>query len=96
MAGFDLETQRSAKMPGMTVNGGTFEFSSGSQTIDVPTTMIHAFGGMAVADITVTTDPQQTTSAYKVGDVSNSSVTFIRAGGFVDEDARMSYWLWGY
>lgn len=97
MAGFDwAETQRSAQMPNMKVNGGTFEFSSGSQTIDVPTTLSKVMGGLATADLTATTDVQQTMLAFRIGDVSNGAVTFIRAGGFLAEDARMAYWLLGY
>lgn len=96
MAGFDADTQRSAQLPNVKMNFGMFEFSSGSETIDVPTTLAKAFGGAAMADLTATTDPQQTMVGYKVGDVSNGAVTFTRGGGHVDEDARMSYWLFGW
>jgi hypothetical protein len=78
------------------VDFGTFEFSSGSTTIDVPTTLARALLGLAIADFSVTTKPQQTLFATKVGDVSNCAVTFMRLGGFSDEDARMSYLLGGY
>ena len=61
MSGFDwADTQRSVQLPNVKVNFGTFEFSAGSQTIDVPTTLAKAFGGMAAADFTSVTDPQQT------------------------------------
>jgi hypothetical protein len=96
MAGFDLETQRHAKMVGLCVDGGRFDFSSGSATIDVPTCLASALFGLAMADLTAANSPQQTTLAYKVGDVSNGAVTFVRAGGAVNEDARMSYWLGGW
>lgn len=96
MAGFDLENQRTAQLVGMKLNTGTFDFSSGSSTVDVPTTLSHAIMGMAHADLTATNDTQVTMLGYKVSDVSKGAVTFIRAGGFMDEDARMAYWLAGW
>lgn len=96
MAGFDLENQRHAKTVGMCYDGGTFDFSSGSATVDVPTNLARAMAGLAMADLTATTSAQQTMLGYKVGDVSNGAVTFIRAAGNINEDAKMSYWLMGY
>ena len=96
MAGFDFYNQRAAKMPGMVVNAGRFDFSAGSSTIDVPTTLSKAFFGMAQADFTAQSDPQATLSGYKVGDVSNGKITFLRGGGSENEDARMSYIVVGY
>jgi hypothetical protein len=96
MAGIDLETQRHAKMPGLCVDCGTFDFSNASQTAEVPTHLTRVMFGFAVADLTATDDPQQTTLAYKVGDASNGAVTFIRAGGNNNEDARMSFIVGGY
>lgn len=96
MAGFDLETQRSAKMPGMSINVGMFDISAGSASVDVPTTLARALFGMALADLTGITDNQDTYGAFKVGDVSDSKVTFIRAGGSTGKDARISYILAGY
>lgn len=98
MAGMDwAETQRSGRLiGGSREDFGTFEFSSGSQTIDVPCTLARAVTGLAIADFSATTKVQQTLFAIKVGDVSNCSVTFMRAGGMIDEDAKMSYRLSGY
>lgn len=96
MAGFDPQTQRHAKTVGMCFDGGVFEFSSGSSTCEVPTNLSSALGGLAMADLTGTDSPQQTMLAYKVGDATNGAVTFVRAGGTINEDARMSYWLMGW
>lgn len=96
MAGFDYENQRTAQMPNMKVNGGTFDFSGGVATIDVPTTLAKVFGSVCAADLTATTSVQQTMLAYRVGDVSNGFVSFLRGGGFIDQSAHMSYWMWGY
>lgn len=96
MAGFDLETQRHAKTVGMCYDGGRFDFSAGSATIDVPTCLAGVLCGLAMADLSAATSPQQTMLAYKVGDVSDGAVTFVRAGGAINEDARMSYWLMGW
>ncbi len=94
--GFDPETQRTAHMPGLKLDAGTFDFSNGSETADVATTLAKALGGMAVADLSATTDVQQTTMAFKIGDASNSKVTFVRGGANIFEDAKMSYLLWGF
>lgn len=96
MAGFDLETQRSAQMPGMKVNGGRFDFTVGGTTVDVPTTLVNVMAGFAHADLTGVTDVQQTMFAYKVGDASACAVTFVRGGGNAGEAARMAYWLIGF
>lgn len=96
MAGFDLETQRHAKTIGMCFDAGRFDFSSGSSTCDVPTNLSTVLMALAQADLTSVTDPQQTMQAYKVGDASNGAVTFVRAGGNIGEDARMSYLAVGW
>jgi len=96
MAGFDLETQRHAKTIGMCFDAGRFDFSSGSATCDVPTCLAGVLMGLASADVTAVPAAQQTPGAYRVGDVSNGAVTFVRAGGALDEDARMSYILAGW
>lgn len=96
MAGFDLETQRHAKTIGMCFDGGQFDFSSGSTTRDVPTNLSKVMGGLAMADLTATGDVQQTLFAFKVGDASNGAITFMRAGTYASEDARMSYWVMGW
>jgi hypothetical protein len=96
MAGFDLETQRTVQLIGGKINFGVFEFSSGSTTCEVPTTLSRALSGLASADLTDVNDTQQTLFAFKIGDVSNAAIMFVRAGTFKGEDARMSYWLAGY
>lgn len=96
MAGFDLETQRHAKTVGMCFDGGRFDFSAGSATCEVPTNLLNVMGGLAMADLTAAASGQQTLLAYKVGDASNGAVTFVRSGGNLNEDARMSYWLMGW
>jgi len=96
MAGFDWgNTQLSAQMPHCKINAGTCDFSSGSQTVDVPTTLSKVYGGLITACFTATAVVQQTTLGVVVGDISNSNITFMRLGGFIDEDAHMSYWLAG-
>jgi hypothetical protein len=96
MAGYDDTIQRNAGTPGMRFDGGRFDFSSGSATCEVPTRLARALCGLAMADLSATTSPQQTVLGYKVGDVSNGAITFVRAGAAVNEDARMSYWLMGW
>jgi len=96
MAGFDPVTQRHAKMPGLCIDAGIFDFSDGSATVDVPTNLSRVLGGLAVAEFSAASDPQQTLMAYRVGDASDCKVTFMRAGGMVGEDARMSYIMWGF
>lgn len=96
MAGFDPDRQQTSQMVGLKVNCGTFDFSNGSQTADVPCTLARALGGMAMIDCVDTDVTQATVVGYKVGDVSDCKVTFIRGGGVIAEDARMSYLLVGY
>ena len=97
MAGYDWgERQRTFHMVGGKLDMGTFDFSSGSTTADVPTTCSHVMFGMAQADLTVTTSAQQTMFATRIGEVTNCTVTFQRLGGFDNEDARMNYVIAGY
>lgn len=98
MAGFDPETQHSGRWPGgLRADAGVFDLSGGSSTVDVPTTMSKVMGAIAVAEFTATTGSmQQTLIAYKVGDASDGKVTFSRGGGSIQEDARLSYLVWGF
>jgi len=98
MAGFDwAETQQIGRiLGGVKMDMGRFEFSSGSNSYDLATTLANVIGAVVCADLTGTSDQQKTLTAYKAGDVSNGTVTFIRGGPLVDEDARMSYLMWGY
>lgn len=96
MAGFDLENQRHAKTVGMCFDGGTFDFSTGSATADVATFLVRTMSGLAIAKLDSVDTTQQTMMAYMVGDPSNGMQSFVRAGGNINEDAQMSYWMMGF
>lgn len=96
MAGFDPVTQRATRPPNVAIDIGTFDFSAGSDTVDVPTTLAKVMFGQALADLSTVDDPQQTMIGYVVGDVSDAAITFIRGGGGDGLDAKMSYMVAGY
>ena len=95
MAGFDLDAQRSGTITGFgMIEGGYFDFTAGSRTVDVPTRMTKALVGFGVAQ---SKSPSwQGLVATTNGDVSSGAITFDRASTFEAEDLRVHYILLGY
>ena len=93
--GFDLDAQRSGTITGFgMIESGYIDFSSGSQTLDVPTRMTKAIGGFGIAK---TTNPEyQGLVASTDGDITTGNITFHRHSAYLGEDLRVHYILLGY
>ena len=91
----DLDLQYDGLIPagGLHVDLGYMDFSNGSQTVEVDTTLLKVNFGLGIAQ--TKSGGNQTLVATTDGDVSGSKVTFRREGAFINEDARYSYMLVG-
>ena len=93
--GFDLDAQRSGQITGFgMIEGGYFDVSSGSDTVDVPTRMTKAVLGFGVAQ-TVDPDNFYGLVASTDGDITSGAITFKRHGDY-NSDLRVNYILLGY
>lgn len=97
MAGFDLDAQRSGQITGFgTIEGGYFDFSAASNTVDVPTRMSKAVMGLGIArNNDTSTDIWNSIIATTDGDITNGNITFRRQGDRT-ADTRIYYILLGW
>ena len=98
MAGFDLDAQRGGTITGFgMIEGGYFDISSGSGTVDVPTRMSKAVLGFGIAQSSATsTDLVNGIIATTDGDITNGNITFRRQSASELADLRISYVLLGW
>ena len=91
----DLSTQYDGLIPagGIHVDAGIMDFSSGSQTVEVDTTLLKSWFGLGTAQTKAAGN--QTLVATTDNVISNSKITFRREGGFIAEDAAYSYIIFG-
>ena len=91
----DLDLQYEGLVPagGLHVDTGLIDFSSGSQTVEVDTTLLKVNFGIGLAETKAAGN--QTLVATTDRTITNSKVTFRREGGFIAEDARYSYMMIG-
>ena len=97
MAGFDLAAQHGGQITGFgMIEGGYFDISAGSQTVDVPTRMSNAYMGFGITRNNDTaTDIVDSIIATTDGDITNGNITFRRQG-LQAADTRVYYILTGF
>jgi len=98
MAGYDLAAQHSGQITGFgMIEGGFFDFSAGSLTVDVPTRMSNAYCGFGITrnDLGSSTDLMDNLIATTDGDITNGNITFRRQG-LQKADTRVYYLLTGF
>lgn len=96
--GFDLAAQHGGQITGFgMIEGGYFDFSAGSATVDVPTRMSNAYCGFGIArnNLGNSTDLMDSLIATTDGDITNGSITFRRQG-LQKADTRTYYVLLGH
>jgi len=94
--GFDLDAQRSGTITGFgMIEGGYFDISAGSGTVDVPTRMSKASMGFGIAK-TKSQDLFDGIIATTDGDITNGWITFRRQSASEQTDLRVDYLLLGY
>jgi hypothetical protein len=92
---YDINAQRSGHIAGFgMIEGGYFDISSASQTVDVATRLSNATLGIAIAR---TNDPdKQGLIATTDGDITNGTITWRRQTTYLPEDLRCYYVLMGW
>lgn len=94
--GFDLEAQHSFTAPGAgRAEVGYADISSDSATVEVPTRLLTCYFGMGISD-TDTTNGNNVLVFTTDCSVSNSAITFKRAGPLLEEDVRFRYLVFGW
>lgn len=94
--GFDWDIQRLVTLPtGLHFECGYMDFSNGSPTTEVVTTMTNIISGFGIVQ---TDDDGKNFGlvATQDGSISSNAVTFTRQTGYILEDARYYYVLLGW
>ncbi len=94
--GWDTDTQRIGRIPGLgIIENGYFDFSSGTEAIDVATHMQEVVMGFGIARTQGPPDFQGLVATTD-GDATNGWVTWTRQTTYVDETLRVYYQMTGY